>query len=104
MRTLLILFATACLTVASAAQSHKLTLFYPSVVGDSELRPGDCQVTFDDSRVVIKQGRKKVEADVKVETADEEFKSTSVRYSNGDGKQHISEIRIGGTNTKLVFN
>jgi hypothetical protein len=92
------------MAIAGAADNYKLTLFYPSIVGDGELKPGDCQVEVADGHVTLKQGRKKVEADVRVETVDEKFKATSIRYDNGDGKQRISEIRLGGTTTKLVFN
>jgi len=104
MRTLLLLFVTACLAVASAADTYKLTLFYPSFVGDSQLNTGDCKVTLDGNKVVIKQGRKKVEAAVRVETVDQKFKSTAVRYSESNGKRQISEIRFGGTTTRLVFD
>ncbi len=104
MKTILLIFATACLAVASAADIYKITLFYPSLVGDAELKPGNCKLTIEDSKVTIQQGRKKVEAAVKVETADTEYDRTSVKYANGDGKYRISEIHIGGTSTKLVFN
>ena len=98
------LFVTALLTVASAAENYKVSLFYPSVIGEAELRPGNCQLTVDDSHVVIKQGRKTVEAEVKVESTEQENKKTTVRYRNGDGKYRISEIRLGGTSKKLLFN
>jgi hypothetical protein len=104
MRTLLLIFATACLAIASAADMYKVNLFYPSLVGETELQPGNCKLTVEDGKVMIQQGRKKVEATVKVETGDSEYKRTSVRYANGDGEYRISEIRIGGTTTKLVFN
>jgi len=104
MRTLFLLLFAGTLALASAAESYKLNLFYPSQVGGNELRAGSCVVTVSDGQVVIKQGRKKVEANVKVETADEEFKSTTVRYATGDETRQITEIRLGGTNTRLVFN
>ncbi len=104
MKTLLLLFATAFLFVASAAESYKVTLFYPSYVGDVELRPGDYTVLVDGTHVVIKRGRKSVEADVKIESVEEKFKKTSVRYDNGDGKYRISEIRLAGSGSKLVFD
>jgi len=104
MRTLLLLFVTACLATASAANTYKLALFYPSFVGESQLNPGNCKVTLDGDKVVLKQGRKKVEATVQVETVDQKFKSTSVRYTEKDGKRQVSEIRLGGTTTKLVFD
>ena len=104
MKTILLIFATACLAVATAADTYKFTLFQPSYVGDQQLKAGDWELTVDDSRAVLKCGRKKIEADVKVETATEEFAKTTVRYDNGDGKYRVSEIRLGGTTTKLVFN
>jgi hypothetical protein len=104
MRTILLFFAVAALAVASAAESYRLTLFRSSYVGDAELNPGDYKLTVDDSQVVIKKGRKEVTAQVKVETAGEQFQSTKVRYEKDGGKYRLSEIRLGGTNTKLVFN
>ena len=104
MRTLLLLFVTVCLAAASAANTYKLTLFYPSFIGASQLNPGDCKITIDGDKVVLKQGRKKVEATVRVESVDQKFKSTSVRYTEKDGKRQISEIRLAGTTTKLIFN
>jgi len=104
MRTLILLFVAGTLALASAAETYKLNLFYPSEVGGSKLSPGNCVVTVADGQVVIKQGRKKVEASVKVETAETEFKSTTVRYAADDETRQITEIRLGGTNTRLVFN
>jgi hypothetical protein len=45
-----------------------------------------------------------VEAAAKIETADSKFSSTSVRYTSEGGKMKIQEIRLGGTNQKLIFN
>ena len=104
MKTLMLLFATAFLFVASAAESYKVTLFYPSYVGDVELRPGDYKVLVDDTHVTIKRGRKTVEADVKVESIGEKSEKTAVRYKDGDGKYVISEIRLAGSDSKLIFN
>jgi hypothetical protein len=57
-----------------------------------------------DSKVVISKGKETVEAPVKVETGTGKFDSTSVRYSGDGGKLVVQEIRLGGTNTKLVFS
>ena len=97
-------FGTFALAVAGAASTYRVTLFERSMFGATELKPGDYNIELRDGKAVIKAGRKRVEAPVRVETADERFPSTSVRYSNGDGKYHVQEIRVGGTNTKLIFN
>ena len=57
-----------------------------------------------DEKVVIRKGKQMGEAPVKVESADTKYSSTTVRYSNGDGKYHIQEIHLGGTNMKLIVN
>ena len=102
-RKILLSFATLALTVASAASSYKITLFQPSVVNGTELKPGEYKVTLKDNKAVITSGKTSVEADVKTETADSKFSSTTVRYRNGDGKYRLQEIRLGGTSTKVVF-
>lgn len=104
MKKLILAISSIALSVASAATTYRVTFFQPSVVAGTELKAGDYRVEVNDSKAVITQGKTKVEADVKVETADSKFGSTSVRYTSGEGKYKVSEIRIGGTNTKLVFN
>ena len=104
MKTIVLLFAATVLAVASAAENYTLTLFQPSVVAGTELKAGDYKLTLNDGHVLFKNGRKKFETDVTVETVEEKYKSTRVRYKDEGGKLHITEIRLGGTNKKLVFN
>jgi hypothetical protein len=104
MRTLILLFAAGLLITAAAKETFQVTLFQPSIVGGTELEPGDYRVTVDAERVVFKKGRKTVEASAKIESGDEKYKSTTVRYDNGDGKYRLAEIKLGGTNQRLVFN
>lgn len=104
MKKLLFGFSTIALAIASAAVNYKVTLFQPSIVAGTELKPGQYKIEVDNNKAVLKNGKTVVEADVKVETGDEKYPSTSVRYANADGKYKVQEIRVGGTNTKLVFN
>ena len=103
-RKLLLSFGTIALAVASAASSHKITLFQPSLVNGTELKPGEYKVTVQDNKAIITSGKTSVEANVKTETADTKFSSTTVRYQNGDGKYRLQEIRLGGTTTRIVFD
>jgi hypothetical protein len=98
------LFLTVALMVASAAGSYTVTLFQPSQVGDQQLRAGEYKVTVTGDKAVIAMGKTKVEAAVKIQTADTKFGSTSVRYSEENGKMKIQEIRLGGTNQRVIFN
>ena len=94
--------ATFALAAASAASSHRLTLFQNTVVNGTELKAGEYRIELKDNKAVI-SGRQKVEAAVTTEAADSKFSSTSVKLREAGGKYHISEIRVGGTNTKVVF-
>ncbi|MBL8177207.1 MAG: hypothetical protein JNK48_21210 [Bryobacterales bacterium] len=103
MRKLAFSFALMAMAVASAAETYRVTLFQPSVVAGTELKPGEYKVTVSDNKAVITTGKKSVEANVKVETGDAKFNSTTVRYQTTDGKYKVQEIRLGNTNKKLVF-
>jgi hypothetical protein len=100
---LLLLFAAAGLAVASA-KSYTVNLFQPAMLGNTELKAGEYKVEVVDQKAVIRDGKFQREAPVKVETNGTKYSATTVRYSNSDGKLHIQEIRLGGTNTKLVFS
>jgi hypothetical protein len=97
------LFLTVSLMVASAA-TYNVTLFQPSIVSGTELRPGDYKLTVEDGKAMMVKGKEKVEASVKLENGDTKNSSTSVRYVNENGKMKVQEIRLGGTNTRVVFN
>ena len=92
-------FAILALAAASAATSYNVTLLQPSVVNGAELKAGDYKVEIKDNVAVIKQGKRVTEAPVKVETTSEKFRTNTFRYN---GSQ-LQEIRIGGTDTRLVF-
>lgn len=99
------LFALLILALAIAsASTHTVTLFQPSVVSGTELKPGDYKLTLESDKAIIQKGKEKVEATVKVQSGDAKFSSTSVRYTSEAGKYKIREIRLGGTTTTLVFN
>jgi hypothetical protein len=91
------------LIVASAA-TYNVTLFQPSMVSGTELKPGDYKLTVEDGKAMISKGKEKVEAAVRLENGDTKNSSTSVRYINENGKMKVQEIRLGGTNTRVVFN
>jgi len=93
-------FSSIALAVASAASSYNVTFYQPVMVNGSELKPGDYKVELKDKMVVIKQGKAVTEAPVTVQTDSQKFQRTAVRL-NG---MQIEEIRIGGTNTRIVFD
>jgi hypothetical protein len=70
------------------------------MVNGSELKAGDYKLELKDKMVVIKQGKSATEAPVTVETDNQKYQRTAIRL-NGN---QVEEIRIGGTNTRLVFD
>ncbi len=104
MRKLIIGFATFALAIASAASTYKVNFLQPSVIGGQELKAGEYKIELNENKAIVKNGKSSVESTVKVETSDSKFNNTSVRYLNENGKMKVQEIRLGGTNTKLVFN
>lgn len=103
MKKILFGFSTLALAIASAAGTYKVTLFQPSMINGTEVKPGDYKIELKENKAVLKGGKNTVEADVKVENTNEKFSTTSVRYNNIDGKMKVQEIRLGGTNSKIVF-
>lgn len=85
---------------------YKVTLTQTSVVQGTELKAGDYQLSLADTKLTITTdtGKNPVEVAVKVETESKKFDTTMVRFNTASGKAVISEIRLGGTKTRLVFN
>ena len=91
-------------TVPGVGGTYKVTLLQPSVVKGNVLKAGAYRLNLTVDKVTIVNAKQSVEVPVKVETAEQKFDNTAVRYSEQNGKATISEIRIGGTKTRLVFN
>lgn len=105
MKQVLTLLAMAVFAVGIAgAKTHTLKIHTPSNVAGEELAPGNYKVNIEGEKVTITNGRTTVESAVKVEEASEKFSRDSVRYIEADGKMKVREIRLGGTNTRLVFS
>lgn len=109
LKRIVLAFAVVALAVASAgtvakSNSYKVTLLQPSVVKGTELQAGEYRLDIADSKITLSQGKQTVELPAKVENVDKKFDNTAVRYVDQNGKPVISEIRLGGTKTKVVFN
>jgi hypothetical protein len=96
-------FLVLALTVA-CAKTYWVTLYQPSVVAGTELKPGDYRLDLNGDQVTLKNGKHLAQSTVKLEENGERYGRTSVRYAHNDGKYTVQEIRLGGTNVKLVFN
>jgi hypothetical protein len=98
-----IVLSLAILSFAANAATYKVTVSQPAVVKGQELKPGEYKLNLANEKVTLVNGKQSVEVPVKVESVEQKYDSTSVRYV-GTEKPKITEIRLGGTKTKLVFN
>ena len=103
MKRILFVFLVLAIAVAGA-KTYTVTLFQPSVIAGTELKPGEYQLELKDTTVVVKNAKQSVQTTVKVENADSKFSTTAVRYASGADQSKVQEIRLGGTKLKLVFN
>jgi len=110
LKKLALLFSVLALAVASAGTpafkggKYRINLVQPSVVNGTALKAGEYFMTVDESKVTILNGKEPLEVPAKIESVDRKYDHTAIRYSSDAGKTTITEIRIGGTNTKVVFN
>jgi phage baseplate assembly protein gpV len=106
----LVVFAILALVMASAGtvpapgSTFRVNISQPSVVKGADLKVGEYTVSMGTEKVTFTAGKIAVDAPVKIETAPEKFKVTAVRYVTENGKNILSEIRVGGTTTRLLFN
>jgi len=109
-RKLVLVFAILALVASAgtvpAGTHYKITLLQPSVVKGTVLKAGDYKLSLGDAKVTITptNGKNPLEVPVKVESVETKFADTVIGYASENGKSVISEIRLGGTKTKLVFN
>ena len=101
-KALAVLFALG-ISVAYAASSYHVTLYKPTTINGTQLKPGDVKLELQGDKVVIKQGKTSVESTVTVENGTHKFDASSVGYVGDSSNNQVQEIRLGGTTTKLVF-
>ena len=107
-KKLILAFAILALTTVFAGGvsgvSYKITLLQPSVVKGNVLKAGDYKLQLSNDTATITGQKTTIDVPVKVETNGTKYDSTAIRYVEQDGKAMISEIRIGGTKTRLLIN
>jgi len=101
-KTLAVLFALAA-SVAYAASSYHVTLYKPTTINGTQLNPGDCKLELQGDKVVIKQGKTTVEANVTVQNTSQKSALTSVGYDENSTSQ-LHDVRLAGTTLKLLFD
>jgi hypothetical protein len=104
-KKLLIVLALAGASVLSA-KSYSVTLDQPSIVGHTQLKPGDYKLKLEGSKVtfVDHENKTAVEVNVKVENNKDKFQHTAVVSRKDGNARKIEDITLGGTRTQLDFD
>lgn len=86
--------------------NFRITLSQDSILKGTALKAGEYRLNLLDSKVTITDtdGKNVGEIAVQVMTAEQKFGTTAIRFDNATGKAIVSEIRLGGTKTRLVLN
>ena len=101
-KALTLMFAIA-VGAAYAASSYHVTLYKPTTINGTQLKPGDVKLELQGDKVIVKQGKTTVESNVTVQNGSQKFMDTSVGYDGESSNNQVQEIRLGGTTTKLLF-
>lgn len=97
----LTLVAAGAMTLSAATVTYKVSLLQDSIIDGKQIKAGDYKVEMKDSNTaILKHGKQTIELPAREETAPKRFDSTEIQYTNNNDLQ---EIRIGSTNTKIVF-
>lgn len=106
-RTLLMIGALSLASIGIAsAKTYDITLSDATMVGTTQLQPGEYKLKVEGSQVVFTdvQSSKTFTASVKVQNANRKFNETSVETTHQGDMNHISAIDLGGSTTQLAFN
>jgi hypothetical protein len=96
---LLLGLGTVGLAVASAASSYEVVFSQPTWVGTTQLKEGTYKLTVKDGEAKFTSGKTVAEAPATLEKGEHKVSFTEVQTSDS----RIKEIRLAGTDQKLVF-
>jgi hypothetical protein len=105
---ILALVASVAGTVPAKISTHKVTLTQPAVVLGTTLKAGEYRLNISAGTgagtVTFTLGKESHTVPVKVETNKISYTTDQVQYDQDGDRIKISEICLGGTKTRLVFN
>jgi hypothetical protein len=96
-------FAVLAVALATAGsvpgtRTYTINLIQPAVVNGTELKAGEYRLSVETTKVTLTKGKQTIEVPAKVETVEQKFDTTAIRYTG----KIIAEIRVGGTKTRIV--
>jgi hypothetical protein len=101
-KKLFISLSTFALAIALGATSYRVNLPKTTIISGTQLKPGDYKVELSGNKLILKNGKTTVDAEVIVENGAATFNQTTTCCLAEDGKYRLQELRIGGTNLKVL--
>jgi hypothetical protein len=93
-------FGILAVAVASAASSYNVSLASSTMVGQTQLKPGQYKVEVEGDKAVFKSGKNTVaEAPATAQQNPQKYSDTTLLTSGGK----LEEIHVGGTNVRIVL-
>ena len=102
--SILALVAAMAGSIPVKGLNYKVTLSQPAVVMGTALKAGEYRLNVTDGKVTFTLDKESHAIPAKIETNGSKYFSDQVRYEQDGDKVKISEICLGGTKTRLVFN
>jgi hypothetical protein len=99
--TLLLSFLVLGATAFAASKPFHISILQDSVIEGKTVKAGDYKVSVENGNAIFKQGKQTFEVPAKEVSDPNKVQNTELTYKDNTDLQ---EIRIGGTNTKIVFD
>jgi hypothetical protein len=91
-------------TVPGKIAGGNVTITTPTTVKGIALKPGLYKVTVVTDKVIFTLGKDSHEIPAKIETRATKFGENQVQYEGTGAQTTISQISLGGTKLRLIFN
>lgn len=89
-------------TLAFAASGTiKVNIFQDSVIEGKALKAGQYKLSMENGNAVLTAGKQSVSVPAREETEPNKISSTQLIFTDST---NLQAIRVGGTNTKIVFD
>ena len=107
MRFVLAFLVAATLVFAAGTQHRNLTLDQAYTASGKLLQAGNYRVVIEGNHATLMRGRKDILTNIKVETNASKYNHTAMRSTKGNmsaSQRMLTEVDLGGTHEKLVFD
>jgi hypothetical protein len=102
--SILALVAATAGSIPVKGFTYRVTLSQPAVIQGTAFKAGEYRVNVNAGTVTFTFEKESRQIPAKIETNKYKFFSDEVRYDQDGDHLKISEICVGGTRTRLLFN